>query len=331
MIKPNEVRNPAPMTITRLSTNPKIVFMGTPDFAVPSLQALIRHNYHVAFVVTQPDRPKGRGRKLAPPPVKLAALEWGLKVLQPEKVSSKEFCSQVAEVKPDLLVVVAFGQLLKKSLLEIPKWGAINIHASLLPKYRGAAPIQWAILNDEKITGLTSMKIDEGMDTGPILIQQEVEVSDNETAGQLHDRLAPLAGDLLIKTLDRLIKGEIEPREQDHSKATYAPMLDKSQAKVDWSRPANKVAAQIRAFDPWPGAWTKIDNSRVKLFSAFVVDETRTTKNPGRVVGLEEDFIKVETGAGLVGIGELQAPGRKRLRAGEFVRGFHLSLNALLE
>ncbi len=319
------------MAKSGLSSNPKIIFMGTPDFAVPSLQALVRQNYHVAFVVTQPDRPKGRGRKLTPPPVKVAALELGLEVVQPEKASSVEFCNRVAQAEPDLLVVVAFGQLLKKKLLDIPRWGALNIHASLLPKYRGAAPIQWAILNDEKITGLTSMKMDEGMDTGPILLQQRVEILEDETAGHLHDRLAPLAGDLLIKTLEGLARGEVVPKEQDHAQATYAPKLGKDQAKVDWNRPARMVSAQVRAFDPWPGAWCKLDNKTLKLFSAFVADEARAPQRPGRVAGITEDFIKVEAGPGIVGIRELQVPGRKRLRAGEFVRGFHLAEGALLE
>ncbi len=319
------------MTDLLLRPDPKIVFMGTPDFAVPSLKALVSHNYRVAFVVTQPDRPKGRGRKPTPPPVKIVALDLGLEVFQPERVSSEAFCEVIEEAQPDLLVVVAFGQLLKRKLLEVPSWGSINIHASLLPKYRGPAPIQWAVLNNERVTGLTSMKMDEGMDTGPILLQQEVEIFPDETAGQLHDRLAPLAGELLIKTLEGLKEGSIMPREQDHREATYAPKLDKTMAKVDWTLAASQVAARIRAFDPWPGAWAVLEGKAIKLFSAFVADAATTTKHPGRIAEVEESCIMVETGAGLVGIRELQAPGKRRLKAAEFVRGSRLSENAVFE
>ncbi|MBN1106857.1 MAG: methionyl-tRNA formyltransferase, partial [Deltaproteobacteria bacterium] len=234
----------------RLPTEPGILFMGTPDFAVPSLEALVSNGYAVRAVVTQPDRPKGRGKRLASCPVKIFALEHGLEVLQPEKASDPLFCEIVRKKSPDFIIVVAFGQLLRKRLLDIPPWGVINIHGSLLPAYRGAAPIQWALLNNETRTGLTVMRMDEGLDTGPILYQEEVSIGEEETAGHLRDRLAHLAGELMVRSLRHMAENGIQERPQDHSLATYAPKIVKGMRLVDWSRSAAQVSARIRAMDP---------------------------------------------------------------------------------
>jgi len=296
--------------------------MGTPDYAVPSLKNLVNCRHVVKAVVTQPDRPKGRSKKPVAPPVKRAAAEFGLHVLQPENASDRSFCDIIRKMAPDLLVVVAFGQVLRKELLDIPSWGALNIHASLLPKYRGAAPINWAIINDEAKTGLTAMSMDEGLDTGPILLQEEVCIGAEETAGELHDRLALLSGDFLLKTLQRLVEGRLSEEPQDRSEATYAPKIDKGISVIGWDQPARAISALIRALDPWPGAVSVIKKKEIKLFSSRVDDEAREGLSPGRVAGLSEGGLLVETGRGIVEIKEFQTPGKKRLCAGDFLRGF---------
>jgi methionyl-tRNA formyltransferase len=304
--------------------HPRIIFMGTPDFAVPSLKALVDHGHHVRVVITQPDRPRGRGRKVIASPVKRAATEYDLEVLQPEKASAPEFCEVIRGKNPDLLIVVAFGQILKHRLLEIPSWGALNIHASLLPRYRGAAPIHWAILNNEAISGLTAMRMDEGMDTGPVLLQEEVPILADETAGQLHDRLALLSGDFLLRTLDGLAENRLEERPQDDAEATYTAKIDRQMSLVRWDQPAETLSALIRALDPWPGAFTKYQGKEIKLFASKVVDPEGPDGVPGRVSGQSEGALAVETGKGIIKIRELQISGKKRLAASDFLRGFPL-------
>ena len=309
---------------------PRLIFMGTPEFAVPTLKALISHGHHVLAVVTQPDRPKGRGKKLAAPPVKELAMKHGIEVLQPEKASNDLFCAEIRAKEPDLIVVVAFGQILKKKLLDIPRWGVINVHASLLPNLRGAAPIQWTILNDETKTGLTVMQMDEGMDTGPILFQEEIPVVKDETAGQLHDRLAVMAGDLMTKSLERMSGKIVKATPQDHTKATYAPKISKDLSIVDWKEEAAKVSARIRGMDPKPGAYTLCEGQEIKLFASTVIDRNRDEGSPGQVLGLKEECLVIGTGRGTVGIRELQYPGKNRLPAKDFLRGFSLPVGAVL-
>lgn len=314
------------LPIEAFPSDPAIIFMGTPEYAVPSLVKLVERGYRVRAVVTQPDRPRGRGRKALSPAVKAAAQEVGLPVFQPEKAADRTFCKAIDDLAPDLLVVIAFGQVLKKPLLEIPRWGALNIHASLLPRYRGAAPIQWAIINDERETGLTAMRMDEGLDTGPILLQESVCINPHETAGELHDRLSLLSGDVLMSTLKGLIAHELMETAQDPALATYAPKIDRGLSRVAWSRSARSISALIRGLDPWPGATTLAWGREIKLFFARV-EEGRDIpqKNvPGRVAGRSEEGLWVETGEGIVRIGELQAPGRRRLPASEFLRGFSI-------
>ncbi len=306
-------------------SHPRIVFMGTPDYAVPSLEKLIEHGHTIQVVVTQPDRPKGRSKKLVPSPVKRAATRFGLEVLQPEKASDKAFCEVIGKISPDLLVVVAFGQVLKKDLLHIPRWGALNIHASLLPKYRGAAPIQWAIINDETKTGLSAMRMDEGLDTGPVLLQEEVPIGFEETAGKLHDRLALLSGDVLLKTIEGMRSGRLIEKPQESALATYAPKIDRSISFIKWNQSALTISALIRALDPWPGAITPVGGKKIKLFSSGVVDREGLDLSPGRVAGHSGKGLLVETGKGLILIRELQAPGKKRLAAADFLRGFPIN------
>jgi methionyl-tRNA formyltransferase len=309
---------------------PKIIFMGTPDFAVPSLNALLEHGHNVLAVVTQPDRPKGRGRKVVLSPVKRRATEHHLEILQPEKASAHEFCEVIRDRAPDLLVVVAFGQILRKELLDIPPWGALNIHASLLPKYRGAAPIHWAILNNEAKTGLTAMRMDEGMDTGPILLQEDVLIVADETAGQLYERVARKSGEFLIRTLEGMAQDRLKERAQEQREATYAPKIDRHMSLVKWDRAAHDISALIRALDPWPGAFTKLGGKEIKLFSSRVADEEGPNGIPGMVAGHSEGYLQVETGKGVVLIRELQIPGKKRLSATDFLRGFPLDKGTVL-
>ena len=304
--------------------------MGTPDFALPPLEALIANDYEILAVVTQPDRPKGRGRKLAASPVKKLALTHTIEVLQPEKVSDGSFCARIQDMEPDVIIVVAFGQILSKEFLSIPKWGAINIHASLLPKYRGAAPIQRAILNNESRTGLTVMHMDEGLDTGPILFQTDLTILKDETAGQLHDRLASLGGEVIIRSLADMADRPVKEIPQDASAATYASKIRKSDTLVDWTPPAHEISCRIRALDPSPGACTFLDGQKVKLFTSTVVEENGTKEVPGRVLECKEDEIHVQSGRGIVGIREIQSPGKKRLPVSDFLRGFSLSEGTIL-
>jgi methionyl-tRNA formyltransferase len=311
-------------------SRPGIIFMGTPDFSVPSLKALIKKDHNILAVVTQPDRPKGRGRKTASSPVKKVATEFQIEVLQPEKASDPLFCEEIRRKDPDLLIVVAFGQILKKSLLHIPSWGALNVHASLLPKYRGPAPIHWAILEREDRTGLTAMKMDEGLDTGPILFQKEIDILDDDTAGVLHDRLARLSGEFLIKTLEGMATNRFKERPQNQAEATYAPKIGRNMSLIEWDQRAHTVSALIRALDPWPGAHTTFKGRKIKVFSARVSEVEAKDAFPGSIVGQEEGAIFVQAAEGLVEIKEMQMPGKKRLATDDFLRGFPMGKGTIL-
>ena len=310
--------------------NPRLIFMGTPDFAIPTLKGLTDYPHNGLTVVTQPDRRKGRGKKVAAPPVKQLAKEKGLEVLQPEKISDDRFCELIRDKAPDLIIVVAFGQILPKGLLTAAGWGVINIHPSLLPKYRGAAPIQRAVLNNESRTGLTVMRMDEGLDTGPILYQEELTLQRDETAGQLHDRLALMAGDLMPKILKQLPDNPLQERPQDHSRATYADKIGRQMCKIDWNQPAQQISALIRALDPRPGAYTSLGDKDIKLFASRVVNSDAPGGVPGRVVKPQKGGLIVEAGPGAVEIGEVQFSGKKRLPAVDFLRGFPLPEGTLL-
>jgi len=312
-----------------LPSRHRIIFMGTPQFAVPTLETIIRERYEILRVVTQPDRPKGRGQRLSPSPIKVVAQENNLNILQPEKLDDR-FLEAINPLQPDLLVVVAFGQIIPGKVLSVAMWGGINIHASLLPRYRGSAPIQWAIINNEKTTGLTTMFMDEGLDTGPIILQQEVDILEGETAGELHDRLAALAPGLLIKTLKGLAEGTVTPRKQDDSHATNAPRLTKEQGLIKWSLPAERLYGLIRGLDPWPGALTYCNGKPLKLFGCFLADTSRRHGRPGRVRDFTERGLEIETGTGTVIVKEFQSPGKKRIPAREFIRGSRIGPGSIL-
>jgi methionyl-tRNA formyltransferase len=307
-----------------------IIFMGTPDFAVPTLHLLSQKGYDVALVVTQPDRPKGRGRKLVPPPVKVKALELNLEVTQPSTLKSKEFTDQIKRIQPDFLVVIAFGHILSDKILQLPKFGAINIHASLLPEYRGPAPIQWAIINGDSQTGITTMFMDKGMDTGNVLLTEKEPILPEDTAATLHDRLANSGADLLIRTLKDYAAHKLKPIVQDHSKATYAPLLKKQDGHIDWQRPAEELEPFIRGMTPWPGAFTFHNETRLKIFKAAPIPEN-ISEAAGTILKAFPDELRVATGRGALSILEIQGPSGKRLDVADFLRGYPLPPGTILK
>ena len=303
--------------------------MGTPDFAVPSLQALHESRHEIVMVVTQPDRPRGRGRKIKPSPVKESAVRYGYALSQPESVKSNTFRDVVAGVKPDLLVVVAFGRILPGHLLELPPLRAINVHASLLPRYRGPAPIQWAIINGEKETGVTTMMMDEGLDTGDILLQQPIPISPEDTSLTLHDKLAREGACLLLETLEKLATGKLVPTAQDSSYASYVPMLQKKDGRINWKRSAKDISNFIRGINPWPGAFTFCGDTRLKIYRSKSL-EKETHEAPGTVLMSFPDEILVATGKGTLLIEELQGASGKCLATKEYLCGCSIETGTVL-
>jgi methionyl-tRNA formyltransferase len=298
----------------------KIVFMGTPAFAVPTLSALNDSRHSVLQVVTQPDRPKGRGRNVTAPPVKIAAQDLNIPVVQPDKVKTYDFIDFLTKLHPDLLVVTAYGHILPKAILEIPKIGCINVHASMLPKYRGAAPIQWAIINGEEETGITTMMMDVGMDTGDILLTETVPIHPEDTAGTLHDRLAMIGAEVLIDTLTQLADGNLKATPQDNSKATVAPMLKKEDGRIDWNRPASSIANQIRGMSPWPGTFAFIGDKRFKIFKAIPV-AAESTGTPGTVLISFANELRIATGDAALSVLEVQSESGRRLNIKDYLLG----------
>ncbi|MCL2508828.1 MAG: methionyl-tRNA formyltransferase [Oscillospiraceae bacterium] len=297
----------------------KVVFMGTPDFAVPCLQRLIADGHDVTGVFTQPDKPKGRGNVIAAPPVKEEALKNGIAVYQPRSMRDGEALEILREITPELIVVVAFGKILPKEILELPRFGCINIHASLLPKYRGAAPVQWAVLNGESVTGVTSMQMDEGLDTGDILIKAQTEIGENETAGDVLERLSCLGADVLSKTLSALTDGSLRPEKQDSSQSTHAPMLAKELCPIDWTRSAREIHNQIRGLSPWPVATAVIYGKKVKIHESKLCGLTggnlgEIMESGGRLIVSCGNFECLE-------IITVQAEGKKAMNAADFLRG----------
>ncbi|OPY57196.1 MAG: Methionyl-tRNA formyltransferase [Pelotomaculum sp. PtaU1.Bin035] len=298
----------------------RIVFMGTPDFAVPSLKALVGAGHDVPAVVSQPDRPKGRGKKYTPPPVKEAASGLGLPVIQPDRVNDPDFLGLLKGLSPEAIVVVAFGRLLPPDILSLPEHGCINVHASLLPKYRGAAPIHWAVINGEKETGVTTMFINEGLDTGDMIIREVVPIYEEDSVGSVHDRLALVGARLLIETLDLIRQGRA-PRTPQAGEFTYAPMITGANELIRWDKPARDIFNHIRGMDPWPGARTYLGDKILKIWRAAVIEEEVPQAEPGRVFETGRDGISVGTGNGLLMITELQLQGGKRMSAADFLRG----------
>jgi methionyl-tRNA formyltransferase len=312
----------------------RIVFMGTPDFAVPALRALVGAGYSVPLAVTQPDRPRGRGNRTVFSPVKEAALELGLEVFQPERLRSSESLHVLREIGPDLIVVAAYGQILPKSVLDLPPLGCLNVHASLLPALRGAAPIHWAVLNGDGKTGITMMQMDEGMDTGPILLQREVNISQEMTAGELYDVLAQLGAEVLPETLTLLLKGELNPAAQDSSRATYAPMLEKKHEWIHWDRDARALRNQIRGLAPQPGAAARFKGRTLKLNRAVAVPSAGAAgrgAKPGTVLEIvkkgDHKGFSVQTGGGeALLVLWVQPEGRRSMDALSFANGYGLEV-----
>lgn len=310
----------------------RVIFMGTPDYAVPTLSALIEAGHQVVCVVTQADKPKGRGKAMQFPPVKEKALEHNIPVYQPKKIKDPEFLAMLESMKPDVIVVVAFGRILPKSVLDLPKYGCINGHASLLPKYRGAAPIQWAVIDGEKESGVTTMYMDAGIDTGDMIQKTVVPLDKKETGGSLHDKLSQAGAKLLIETLKQLEEGTAVRTPQGEMTTEYAKMLDKSMGDIDWNRDAASIERLIRGLNPWPSAYTKLGEKTVKIWAADVLDEEREGQN-GQIVGFGEgsakDSILVKTGRGILAVKELQMEGKKRMTSDAFLRGYPLELGAM--
>ncbi|MCP9450439.1 MAG: methionyl-tRNA formyltransferase [Nitrospira sp.] len=302
----------------------RIVFMGTPEFAVPSLEALLQSDDQVVGVVTQPDRPKGRGQTLVAPPVKVVAEQASIPVVQPLKIRTPDFLETLAGWKPDLIAVAAFGRILHAPILNLPPLGCINVHGSLLPKYRGAAPIQWALINGETETGITTMLMDEGMDTGPMLLQARLPILPDDTAGTLAPRLARLGGPLLVQTIAGLKAGTITPIPQDHSQATMAPLLKKEDGAIDWAMSATALVNRIRGLSPWPGAYTFHGTERWTIWKAVAAPEPASSR-PGTVQAVTKQSIRVATGEGTLELLEIQTANSKRMSVGHYLAGHRVS------
>ena len=308
----------------------RVVFMGTPDFSVGTLEAILAAGHQVAAVVTQPDKPKGRGKALQATPVKEAALAHGLTVYQPRKVREDSFLEELKKINPDVIVVVAFGQIIPRTILELPKFGCINVHASLLPKYRGAAPIQWAVIDGEEVSGVTIMRMDAGLDTGDMLSKVEVPLAEDETGGSLFDKLSEAGARQLVQTLDRLEDGTVQPEKQPEESPTgYARMITKADGLIDWTKDAKSIERLIRGLNPWPSAFTRLEGKNLKIWKA-AVQEQDSGLAPGTVISAGREGLSVQTGQGRLNILELQLEGKKRMEADAFLRGCTLETGAVL-
>ena len=305
----------------------RVVFMGTPDFSVPALENIAK-KYEVVAVVTQQDRPKGRGHKMQYTPVKEKAIELEIPVYQPKRVKDHEFVDILKTLKPDVIVVIAFGQILSKEILELPKYGCINVHASLLPKYRGAAPIQWAVINGDKKSGVTTMYMAEGLDTGDIIDTSEIVLDEKETGGSLFDKLADLGGKLILNTLDKLETGTATRTRQDDARSTYAGKITKELGKIDFTKSAAEIERVRRGLNPWPSAFTYMDDKMLKIWNADVLEET-VEEDPGTITEVNKKFIKVATGEGYLLLKEIQLEGKKRMNVTSFLNGYNFTANKL--
>ena len=309
----------------------RVVFMGTPEFAVPSLDALIDAGYAVVGAFTQPDRPTGRGHKLAACPVKQRALERGVEVFQFEKVRRQAGLDAMRALKPDVVVTAAFGQILSQKLLDVPRFGTVNVHASLLPKYRGAAPINWCIINGEKTAGVTTMLTDAGIDTGDMLLSRATPIGELETAGELSCRLSHIGAELLIETLDKYLKGEITPVKQDESQMSHQSMLDKEMGRIDWRRGAREIACQVRGLNPWPCAFTTLGEGVLKIYLARAREAKAENAAPGTVIEASaKRGLVVACGEGALEILEMQAPNAKRMQASAYLMGKKIDVGTVL-
>lgn len=308
----------------------KVIFMGTPDFSVGTLEALVEAGHEVVLAVTQPDKPKGRGGKMQYTPVKEAALARDIPVYQPKKIREPECIEELKKYNADIMVVIAFGQILPKEILQMTPYGCINVHASLLPKYRGAAPIQWAVIDGEKVSGVTTMQMNEGLDTGDMILKTEIPLDPKETGGSLHDKLAEAGAKLCVETLKCLEDKTAAWEPQGESTTAYAKMLDKNLGNINWNDPAVQIERLIRGLNPWPSAYTHWNDKVIKLWQADVVEDN-TDQEAGTIVKVEKDSFYVQTGEGLLKIEELQLQGKKHMDAGAFLRGNHLEYGEILK
>ncbi len=307
----------------------KVVFMGTPDFAVATLEKIYKEGYDISLVITQTDKPKGRGKKLTPPPVKVKAQEFGIEVFQPKNINYEESIAKLKQISPDIIVVVAYGQILKEEILNLPKHGCINVHASLLPTYRGAAPINWVIINGEKKTGITTMYMEKGLDTGDMLLKEEISISEDETAGELHDKLMKIGANLLIKTLKGIENGTVTRIPQDDSQASYAPIMDKQLGKIYWYKSAADIKNLVRGTEPWPSAYTSYKGNKVKIYNVDTIAKFKEGK-PGEVIKVSDEGIFVNTGDDCLVIREIQFPGKRRMKINDFLKGNKIECGEIL-
>lgn len=327
----------------------KIIFMGTPDFSTGILEALIAAGHEITLVVSQPDKPKGRGHDLVPTPVKATALRHELPVFQPTRIRAQEAEDRLRETEADVIIVAAFGQIIPSAILHMKQYGCINVHASLLPKYRGAAPIQWAVIDGEAESGVTIMQMDEGLDTGDMLLQEKLTLDPKETGGSLFDRISTLGAKLCVEALDKLVKGELTPVKQGETTTKYAAMLTKDMGRLDFTRSAAELERLIRGLNPWPSAYTVLDGKTLKIWDAEVVETEETTSaltdssgagsaegdfsspaQPGTVIAVTKKDFTVACGEGALRVTELQLQGKKRMDTAAFLRGYHLEAGVLL-
>lgn len=307
----------------------KIVFMGTPEFAVPCLQKIIDEGHEVIAVVTQPDKPKGRGKKLGMPPVKELALKYDIPVYQPVKAREESFVESLKGMNPELIVVVAFGQILPKSILDIPKYGCVNVHASLLPRYRGAAPLNWVIINGEEKTGVTTMYMDEGLDTGDMILKSEIPLDNEITAGELHDKMMIDGAQVLKETIDLIVKGEAPREKQSDENTCYSPIMNKSLGNIDWNKSAKDIHNLVRGINPWPSAYTTYEDQTMKIWKTKVTNKN-SDKKPGTILNVDKEGIEVSTGEGIVQIKEIQMSGKKRMIVSEYIKGNTINTEVIL-
>ena len=311
----------------------RVVFMGTPDFSVGTLRELVKAGHEVVGVVSQPDKPKGRGKSLMPTPVKEAALELGLPVYQPKKVREPEFIEILRKLEPEVIVVVAFGQIIPQEILDLPPYGCINVHASLLPKYRGAAPIQWAVIDGEPQSGVTIMKMDAGLDTGDMITKVVVPIAEEETGGSLFDKLSAAGARLLVDTLPSLTNGTaVYEKQPEESPTPYAAMIQKQMGNIDWNRPAVEIERLVRGLNPWPSAYTKLKGKTLKIWKAQVIEESENDAAlaPGTVIQADTHGLYVKTGQDILNITELQLEGKKRMDTPAFLRGYTVETGSVL-
>ncbi len=308
----------------------KVIFMGTPDFAVGTLEAIIESGHEVTLVVTQPDKPKGRGKAMQFTPVKECAVAHNIPVFQPIKIREPECIEELRKYEADIIIVVAFGQILPKEILEMPKYGCFNVHASLLPKYRGAAPIQWVIIDGEKESGVTIMQMNEGLDTGDMLLKVVVPIEADETGGSYHDKLSAAGANLCVEAMKQAEAGTLQPEKQDDSLSCYAKMLNKKLGEIDWSKEAVAIERLVRGLNPWPSAYSHLHGKTIKIWSADVLN-TEYEGEPGQVVEITKDALIIRTGSGALAVKELQLEGKKRMAAGDFLRGYQVEVGTIME